>query len=61
MTKHYAELMSDTDAELLQEAAADIAWLTSQGESPTDAIAKVASAARFSTPSASFTKRSNHN
>jgi len=40
--------MSDADAELLQEAAADVAYLTSQGESPTNAIAKVAAAARFS-------------
>jgi len=39
--------MSDADADQLQEAAADVAYLTSQGESPTDAIAKVASAARF--------------
>lgn len=45
--KHYAELISDTDAELLQEAGTDVAYLTTQGYSPTEAIAKVASAAKF--------------
>lgn len=50
MTRRYAELMDDTEAERLQEAAADVAYLTGQGESPTEAIAKVASAARFSAP-----------
>jgi hypothetical protein len=42
--------MTDADVEQLQEAGADIAWLTSQGYSPTAAIAKVASAARFPVP-----------
>jgi uncharacterized protein YoaH (UPF0181 family) len=48
MTRRYATPMSDLDADQLQEAAADVAYLTSQGESPTHAIAKVAAAARFS-------------
>lgn len=46
--KQYAEMMGDSDAELLQEAGDDVAYLTTQGYSPTEAIAKVASAARFS-------------
>ncbi len=50
MNKRYARPMSDEDADLLQEAAADVAYLTSRGESPTEAIAKVATAARFSEP-----------
>lgn len=45
--KHYADLMNDTEAELLQEAGTDVAYLTTQGYSPTEAIAKVAAAARF--------------
>ena len=45
-----ATLMTDADVEQLQEAGSDIAWLTSQGYSPTAAIAKVASAARFPVP-----------
>lgn len=50
MTKRYATLMTDGDADQLQEAAEDVAWLTSQGCGPTEAIAKVASAARFPVP-----------
>ena len=47
MTRRYAELMNEQDADALQEAADDVSYLTSQGLSPTDAIAKVASAAGF--------------
>jgi len=50
MMTRQAVLMTDADVEQLQEAGADIAWLTSQGDSPTAAIAKVASAARFPVP-----------
>ena len=42
--------MNDLEVEQLQEAGSDIAWLTSQGYSPTEAIAKVASAAKFPVP-----------
>ena len=45
--KTYAKLMTDSDAELLQEASADVVYLTDQGYSPTEAIVKVASAAKF--------------
>jgi len=47
MTRRYAELMNEQDADQLQEAADDVSYLTSQGLSPTEAIAKVASAAGF--------------
>ena len=47
MTRRYAELMNEQDADALQEAADDVSYLTSQGLSPTEAIAKVASAAGF--------------
>ena len=45
--KKQVTLMTDKDAELLQEAGDDVAYLTSQGYTPTEAIAKVASAAQF--------------
>ena len=45
--KIYAKLIGDADAELLQEACSDVVYLTDQGYSPTDAIVKVASAAKF--------------
>jgi hypothetical protein len=46
MTKR-AQLISEREADRLQEAGEDVAYLTQQGMHPTDAIAKVASIAGF--------------
>ena len=45
MTK--AKLISEADVEKLQEAGEDVSYLTLQGWHPTDAVAKVASAAKL--------------
>jgi len=45
MTK--AKLMTEAEVDRLQEAGEDVAYLASQGYHPTDAVAKVASAAKL--------------
>jgi hypothetical protein len=45
--KNRVSLMSDRELDELQEAGDDVGYLTMQGYSPTEAVAKVASAAQF--------------